>query len=71
MQCHNYVDHYKQPTFLFFGPDEGTAEFMDWACLHAKVRGYKLWKSFSTGKSYCLGGIPHDTFGMTTISIYQ
>jgi NAD-specific glutamate dehydrogenase len=25
------VDHYGKPELLFFGPDEGTADMMDWA----------------------------------------
>ncbi|KAJ3036171.1 NAD-dependent glutamate dehydrogenase [Rhizophlyctis rosea] len=65
------VDLYKKPEILFFGPDEGTAEFMDWASQHARNRGAKFWKAFTTGKSQSLGGIPHDTFGMTTRSVHQ
>eukprot|EP01116_Phalansterium_solitarium_P022848 TRINITY_DN770_c0_g1_i1.p1 TRINITY_DN770_c0_g1~~TRINITY_DN770_c0_g1_i1.p1 ORF type:complete len:1067 (-),score=487.40 TRINITY_DN770_c0_g1_i1:382-3582(-) len=65
------VDYYAQQELLFLGPDEGTAHYMDWASQHAKSRGYKFWKSFTTGKSMSLGGIPHDTFGMTTRSVHQ
>ena len=51
---------------------EGTADMMDWAALHAKVRGAEWWKSFTTGKSARkLGGVPHDTYGMTSLSIRQ
>ena len=51
---------------------EGTADMMDWAALHAKVRGAEWWKSFTTGKSAKnLGGVPHDTYGMTSLSIRQ
>lgn len=32
------VDKYGKPELLFFGPDEGTAEYMDWASLHARHR---------------------------------
>lgn len=56
---------------MFFGPDENTADVMDWACLHAKSRGYRFWKAFTTGKSPSLGGIPHDKYGMTTHSVRQ
>jgi len=56
---------------LFLGPDEGTASYMDWASHHAYERGYKFWKSFTTGKSRERGGIPHDLYGMTTRSIHQ
>eukprot|EP00043_Microstomoeca_roanoka_P010747 m.101903 g.101903 ORF g.101903 m.101903 type:complete len:1058 (+) comp14992_c1_seq1:155-3328(+) len=63
------VDHYEQEELLFLGPDEGTADFMDWASMHAKKRGYKYWKAFTTGKGTHLGGIPHDRYGMTTNSI--
>ena len=45
---------------------------MDWAALHAKKRGASWWKSFTTGKSAeHLGGIPHDTYGMTSLSVRQ
>ena len=41
--------------------------------VHARDRGAdKWWKSFTTGKTAAtLGGIPHDTYGMTSISIRQ
>lgn len=67
------VDLYGKPELLFFGPDEGTADMMDWAALHARARGAETWwKSFTTGKSAeTLGGIPHDTYGMTSRSIRQ
>jgi len=46
---------------------------MDWAALHARARGAETWwKSFTTGKSAeTLGGVPHDTYGMTSLSIRQ
>ncbi|MCI0494226.1 NAD-glutamate dehydrogenase, partial [candidate division KSB1 bacterium] len=56
---------------LFLGPDEGTAELMSWASQRAKVRGYKFWKAFSTGKPLSEGGIPHDLYGMTTNSVHE
>ncbi|KAI0265566.1 NADH-dependent glutamate dehydrogenase [Gloeopeniophorella convolvens] len=67
------VDLYEKPEMLFFGPDEGTADMMDWAALHARKRGADAWwKSFTTGKTAAtLGGIPHDTYGMTSLSIRQ
>jgi glutamate dehydrogenase len=65
------VDLYKKPEILFFGPDEGTAEYMDWASLHARKRGAGFWKAFTTGKSQSMGGIPHDLYGMTTRSVHQ
>jgi glutamate dehydrogenase len=65
------VDHYKKPEILFFGPDEGTADYMDWASAHARRRNASFWKAFTTGKSQSLGGIPHDLFGMTTRSVHQ
>ncbi|TFK23414.1 glutamate dehydrogenase [Coprinopsis marcescibilis] len=67
------VDLYGKPEILFFGPDEGTADMMDWAALHARARGAETWwKSFTTGKSAeSLGGIPHDAYGMTSLSIRQ
>ena len=51
------------------GPDEGTAGYVDWATLHARERGAPWWKSFLTGKSPEIGGIPHDEYGMTTLSV--
>lgn len=60
------VDLYGKPEILFFGPDEGTADMMDLASLHAKKRGYPTWKAFTTGKSQDLGGIPHDHYGMVS-----
>jgi len=66
------VDLYDKEEILFFGPDEGTADMMDWAALHARERGMPGWKSFTTGKGQAqLGGIPHDLFGMTSLSVRQ
>ncbi|EPZ36174.1 Glutamate/phenylalanine/leucine/valine dehydrogenase domain-containing protein [Rozella allomycis CSF55] len=65
------VDLYCKEEILFFGPDEGTADYMDWASQHAKRRGAHFWKAFTTGKSQKMGGIPHDLFGMTTRSVHQ
>jgi glutamate dehydrogenase len=72
------VDLYKQEEILFLGPDEGTAEMMDWASQHARARylffnysGAHFWNAFTTGKSPKIGGIPHDAFGMTTRSVHQ
>jgi glutamate dehydrogenase len=65
------IDYYGKDEILFLGPDEGTAEYMDWASQHARKRGAHFWKAFTTGKSTSLGGIPHDMFGMTTRSIHQ
>jgi len=65
------ADLYGLDILLFLGPDEGTAELMEWAARRAKVRGYRYWRSFSTGKPVSMGGIPHDLYGMTTNSIHQ
>ena len=60
-------DTLSKPEILFLGPDENTAgTFPSIAALHAKGRGYKQWKSFTTGKGQDIGGIPHDTYGMTS-----
>ncbi len=64
-------DYYEQEELLFLGPDEGTAELMSWAAKRARERGYKFWKSFSTGKPLSEGGIPHDVYGMTTNSVHE
>ncbi|KAJ3222009.1 NAD-dependent glutamate dehydrogenase [Clydaea vesicula] len=65
------IDLYAKPEILFFGPDEGTADMMDWASQHARIRGASFWKAFTTGKSQSIGGIPHDIYGMTTRSVHQ
>jgi glutamate dehydrogenase len=44
---------------------------MDLGALRANHRGYEYWKALTTGKSPRLGGIPHDTYGMTTTSVHQ
>ncbi|MBI5397429.1 MAG: NAD-glutamate dehydrogenase, partial [Verrucomicrobia bacterium] len=56
------VDRPGQPEMIFFGPDEGTAPFMDAVAQRARERGYKHWRTITTGKSI---GIPHDTYGLT------
>lgn len=65
------VDLYGKEEILFMGPDENTAELVDWATEHARMRGAPWWKSFFTGKSPKLGGIPHDRYGMTTLSVRE
>lgn len=65
------VDLYGKEEILFMGPDENTADLVDWATEHARARGAPWWKSFFTGKSPKLGGIPHDVYGMTTLSVRQ
>ena len=65
------VDLYGQEEILFMGPDENTADLVDWATEHAQARGAPWWKSFFTGKSQKLGGIPHDANGMTTLSVRE
>eukprot|EP01113_Clastostelium_recurvatum_P036530 TRINITY_DN521_c0_g2_i3.p1 TRINITY_DN521_c0_g2~~TRINITY_DN521_c0_g2_i3.p1 ORF type:complete len:1046 (+),score=339.58 TRINITY_DN521_c0_g2_i3:67-3138(+) len=65
------VDYYGKDEILFLGPDEGTADYMNWASQHARDRGAHFWKAFTTGKSTSRGGIPHDLYGMTTRSIHQ
>ncbi|AET41125.1 glutamate dehydrogenase (NAD(+)) Ecym_7287 [Eremothecium cymbalariae DBVPG len=64
-----YVDLLEHEEILFFGPDEGTAGFVNWATNHARKRGCPWWKSFLTGKTADLGGIPHDEYGMTSLSV--
>lgn len=65
------VDLYGKQEILFMGPDENTADLVDWATEHARSRGAPWWKSFFTGKSPKLGGIPHDAYGMTTLSVRE
>ncbi|PFH38081.1 glutamate/leucine/phenylalanine/valine dehydrogenase family protein [Besnoitia besnoiti] len=65
------VDRLGKEEVCFLGPDEhtGTGGLMDWAALRAKERNAWFWKAFTTGKLPAMGGIPHDTYGMTTASI--
>ncbi|EKG01927.1 glutamate dehydrogenase, putative [Trypanosoma cruzi] len=64
------VDNLKQTEILFLGPDENTAgTFPSDGALLGKRRGYPAWKSFTTGKTPSMGGIPHDVYGMTTRSL--
>ena len=65
------VDLHGQEEILFMGPDENTADLVDWATEHARTRSAPWWKSFFTGKSPKLGGIPHDAYGMTTLSVRE
>ena len=65
------VDLHGQEEILFMGPDENTADLVNWATEHARKRGAPWWKSFFTGKSPKLGGIPHDSYGMTTLSVRE
>lgn len=60
-QDESVVDYYNKPEMVFFGPDEGTAQLMDGVALRTRDRGYKYWRTITTGKSF---GIPHDTYGM-------
>ena len=55
------IDYYGNPEMVFFGPDEGTAPLMDAVADRSRERGYRYWRTLTTGKSI---GIPHDTYGM-------
>jgi glutamate dehydrogenase len=65
------VDFYGKEVILFMGPDEGTADLMEWASYRARKMRYPHWKAFSTGKPVRMGGIPHDLYGMTTNSVHR
>lgn len=67
IQCHQMQG---RKELLYFGPDENTAGFMDHGANLARERGYPYWKAVTTGKSSKLGGVPHDTYGMTTCSVH-
>ncbi|RFT16882.1 MAG: NAD-specific glutamate dehydrogenase [Candidatus Saccharicenans subterraneus] len=71
MPDNSIVDYYGKEVILFLGPDEWTADLMEWAAQRARVRGYKFWKAFTTGKPLSMGGIPHDRYGMTTNSVHE
>ncbi len=65
------IDYSGEEILLFLGPDEGTADEMDWASERARRRGYPYWKAFTTGRPVSMGGIPHDLYGMTTNSVHE
>ncbi|MBN2322103.1 MAG: NAD-glutamate dehydrogenase [Spirochaetes bacterium] len=65
------LDLFGKNEILFLGPDERTAELMNWAVRYAKRRKYPFWKAFTTGKAPELGGIPHDMYGMTTAGVHE
>lgn len=65
------VDRYGKEELLFLGPDEGSADFMEWAAKYASKRHYRYWRAITTGKPPSMGGIPHDMFGMTTTSVHR
>eukprot|EP00931_Biecheleriopsis_adriatica_P003747 TRINITY_DN105516_c0_g1_i1.p1 TRINITY_DN105516_c0_g1~~TRINITY_DN105516_c0_g1_i1.p1 ORF type:complete len:1172 (-),score=218.17 TRINITY_DN105516_c0_g1_i1:95-3181(-) len=65
-----FKGHLTGQEILFFGPDENTAGFMDLGAEIASTRGYPYWKALTTGKSVSLGGVPHDTYAMTTTSVH-
>jgi len=65
------LDREGKKDILFLGPDERTAELMNWAALYARKRKYPFWKAFTTGKAPELGGIPHDMYGMTTVGVHE
>jgi len=53
------------------GPDEGTADYMQWAAEYAGRRRYPFSLALTTGKPMMMGGVPHDKFGMTTRSVHR
>ena len=65
-----YSHMHPHQEILFFGPDEGTAEFMDMGATRGRERGYPFWKALTTGKSATFGGVPHDVYGMTTMGVH-
>ncbi len=51
---------------------DGIKPGIDPLSAHARERGAPWWKSFTTGKSAeLLGGVPHDTYGMTSLGVRQ
>jgi hypothetical protein len=65
------VDNLGKEEILFLGPDEGSADFMEWAAKYSQKRNYKWWRSFTTGKPPAMGGVPHDSYGMTTRGVHR
>eukprot|EP00760_Papus_ankaliazontas_P032767 PhM_4_TR5957/c1_g1_i1/m.15780/K15371/GDH2; glutamate dehydrogenase len=64
------VDRLGKPELIFLGPDENTAfDYPNMAMNLSRERGYPYYKSFTTGKAPAVGGIPHDTYGMTTMGV--
>ncbi|KAJ9054349.1 NAD-dependent glutamate dehydrogenase [Entomophthora muscae] len=52
------VDLHGKPEILFFGPDEGTADFMDWASSHARERGPRSGRPSPPASPKPLGASP-------------
>lgn len=67
-EIHDRLGH---DEILFLGPDEHTAELMNWAAEYSRERRYPYWKAFTTGKRPSLGGVPHDSYGMTTAGVHE
>jgi glutamate dehydrogenase len=64
--CESIVNWTQRETeYLFFGPDENTSPIMSNIARYAKSRGYKYWRAMTSGKLAEIGGIAHDTFGIT------
>ena len=61
LMTNEIVDYLGKSEMIFFGPDEGTAPLMDAVSYQTKARGYKHWRTITTGKSF---GVPHDTYGL-------
>ena len=59
--CKEVVDYYGQREMIFFGPDEGTAPYMDVIAHRARERRYRHWRTMTSGKGI---GVPHDTYGL-------
>jgi len=55
------VDYYGRREMIFFGPDEGTAPYMDVIAERARARRYRHWRTMTSAKSI---GLPHDTYGL-------
>ena len=55
------VDYYGEREMIFFGPDEGTAPYMDEVAARARERRYRHWRTMTSGKSI---GVRHDAYGL-------
>jgi glutamate dehydrogenase len=68
LRTENIVDYWKQPEYIYFGPDENMHNIMiDWIASYSKKHNYKPGMSFISSKPTT--GINHKEFGVTSLSV--
>lgn len=68
LKAKNVVDYWKQPEYIYLGPDENMHNCMiEWIAEHASFVGYKPGKAFISSKP--LIGINHKEYGVTSLGV--